>query len=103
MTEQFNRDLGIAIPESAIKRKIVSFRVSDDEFQVVDETCRKLGFSSVATFARSATLMCNSSDPVRSPVDMEFDRLWRRIDVLTTTLEELTAHLTMALGLLKAA
>ena len=83
--------------EEDIKCKIISFRVSDQDFYTVEEASRKQGFSSVSLFARSATLTCNSSENVHSPLDIDINRLWRRIEVLTTTLEQLAAHQSLAL------
>ena len=83
--------------EEDIKCKIISFRVSDQDFYTVEEASRKQGFSSVSLFARSATLTCNSSETVHSPLNIDINRLWRRIEVLTTTLEQLAAHQSLAL------
>ncbi len=82
--------------EEDIKCKIISFRVSDQDYYAVEEASRKQGFTSVSLFARSATLTCNSSETVHSPLDVEINRLWRRIEVLTTTLEQLAAHQSLA-------
>ena len=83
--------------EEDIKCKIISFRVSDQDYYAVEEASRKQGFTSVSLFARSATLTCNSSDFVHSPLDVDINRLWRRIEALTTTLEQLAAHQSLAL------
>jgi hypothetical protein len=82
----------------AIKCKIISFRVSDHEYWAVEEASRKHGFTGVSVFARSATLACNSSEPVHSSLDMDINRLWRRIEAITRALEELTAHAGVALN-----
>ena len=94
--EQLN---GAAISDGFIKRRIISFRVSDHEYEVVEEVSRKQGFISVSLFARSAILTCNSSEPVHSPLDIDINRIWRRIEVLTTALETLAAHLGGVLNL----
>jgi hypothetical protein len=83
--------------EEDIKCRIISFRVSDHDYEAVEEASKKQGFASVSLFARSATLMCNSSELVRSPLDVEINRLWRRIEVLTTALEQIAAHLSVVL------
>jgi len=85
------------LPEVDTKNKIISFRVSDHEYITVEETSRKQGFVSVSLFARSATLKTNSSEPTRSPVDVEIDKLWRRIEELTKDLEKLIANTASAL------
>jgi hypothetical protein len=84
--------------ERVLKCRIISFRVSDEEYATAEEASRKQGFSGVAVFARSATLACISSDPVYSPLDVEITRMWRRIEALTKALEELTAHVGVALS-----
>lgn len=90
MAERLNRPQQMS--EGPIKCKIVSFRVSDDEYEAVKEACRKQGFASVPLFARFATLTSNSSEPVLSPLDAEINRLWRRLDALTSVLERLASH-----------
>jgi hypothetical protein len=84
--------------EDRIKSKIISFRVSDREFGVVQEASRKHGFASVSLFARAATLTCDTSGPVQSPLDLELTRLWRRIEVLTSILEKLSADTVLMLS-----
>ena len=83
--------------EEDIKRRIISFRVSDDEYGTVEKTSRQHGFVSVSLFARSATLKCDSSGPVQSTADVEINRLWRRVEVLTKELEALIANAAVAL------
>jgi Arc/MetJ-type ribon-helix-helix transcriptional regulator len=85
------------MPEEAIKCRIISFRVSDQDYEAVEEASRKGGFASVSLFARSATLALNSSELVHSPLDVEINRLWRRIEVLTTSLEQIATHQSAAL------
>jgi hypothetical protein len=85
--------------EDRIKSKIISFRVSDREFGMVQEASRKHGFASVSLFARAATLTCDSAGPVQSPLDAELNRLWRRIEVLTAMLEKLSADAVLLLAL----
>jgi hypothetical protein len=82
----------------ATKCRIISFRVSDDEYWAVEEASRKHGFSGVSLFARAATLACNLSEPVHSSLDRDINRLWRRIEAVTKALEELTAHAGVALN-----
>lgn len=81
-----------AITEEDIKCKIVSFRISDQDSDTVKEASRRKGFTSVSLFARSATLACHASEIVHSPLDVEINRLWRRIEALTTALEQIAAH-----------
>jgi hypothetical protein len=79
------------------KSNVVSFRLSDDEYQTVEGVSRKHGFASVSLFARSVTLNCDSNEPVHTPLDMELNRLWRRIEVLTSAMEQITAQLGVSL------
>lgn len=83
--------------DSLTKSRIISFRVSDDEYRVVDEASKKCGFASVSLFARSATLTGNAAEPVRTPLDREIGNIWRRIDTLSSTLEQIAAHLCFPL------
>jgi hypothetical protein len=76
----------------SIRCRIISFRVSDHEYEEVEEASRKHGFIGVSVFARSATLARNSAEPIHSSVDVEINRLWRRIEAITTALEELVAR-----------
>jgi hypothetical protein len=82
--------------EEDIKSRIISFRVSGHDYEVVEEASRKHGFTSVSLFARSATLACKSTEFVHTPLDIEINRLWRRIEVLTTALEQIAAHRSVA-------
>lgn len=84
---------------SEVRCRIISFRLSDDEYGVVEAVSRKSGFMSVSLFARSAVLAQQSAEPVHSSLDVEINRLWRRIEALTTALEELAAQAGVALKL----
>jgi hypothetical protein len=83
--------MGTSTSEGAIKRKIVSFRLSDEEYAAVEERSRKHGFPSISLFARSAALAGRSTDPVNSPLDVELNKLWRRIEAIVATLEQISA------------
>ena len=78
--------------DGQIKSKVVSFRLSDEEYRTVDDVTRKHGFPSVSVFARSATLK-SDSEPVKTPLDIEINRLFRRIEVLTSAIEQITSQL----------
>lgn len=95
-------DSALNMSEGRTKCKIVSFRVSDDEYGAVETVSRMHGFTSVSLFARSATLTCNSYEPVHTPLDVEINRLWRRLETLTTILERITAQLNLARDPLRA-
>jgi hypothetical protein len=88
-------------PEGQIKSKVVSFRISDDEYESVETASEKHGFASVSLFARAATLKCFSFEPVNTPLDVELNRLWRRIEILTSALEQITARLGASLDRVK--
>jgi Mobilization protein NikA len=79
--------------EGQTKSKIVSFRLSSEEYQAVDDVTQKHGFASVSLFARSATLKCDTDEPVKTPLDMEINRLLRRIEVLISAVEKITTQL----------
>jgi transposase len=79
------------ITEALTKRKIISFRLSDEEYAAVEKKSRKNGFPSISVFARSSTLTERDTDPVSTPLDVELNKLWRRIEAIVTKLEELAA------------
>jgi hypothetical protein len=79
------------------KRNIVSFRLSDAEYETVEVVSRVQGFTSVSLFARSATLTRNSNEPAHTPLDADMNRLWRRLEVLTAALEQITIQARKAL------
>ncbi len=84
-------------PEGQVKSKVVSFRISDEEYGTVEAASQKHGFCSVSLFARAATLNGYSFEPVHTPLDLELNRLWRRIEVLTLALERIAAQLGASL------
>jgi hypothetical protein len=73
------------------KSKIVSFRLSDGEYSAVEERSRKLCFPSVSQFARSLTVASDSPDAACAPLDIDINRLWRRLEALTGALEKIAA------------
>lgn len=75
-----------------IRTRIISFRMSEPEFEAVEEASRRQGFESISRFARAATLHSQATEPKQSAFDDEVSRLWRRIEALTTALEKLVAH-----------
>lgn len=81
-----------------IKSKIISFRVSDEEYKTVEAASQKQGFPSVSLFARFTTLSSHLSETFKSPLDTDFNRLWRRLDALTDTLERLAARAGVVLA-----
>lgn len=84
--------------EGQIKSKVVSFRIDDDEYSKAEKIARTSGFASVSCLAREATLKCTPADVVNTPLDVEMNRLWRRIDALTSSLESIISHLGVALN-----
>ena len=92
LTHSTSRGEALRMSEGPIKCKIISFRVSDEEYEAVKETSWKQGFPSVSVFARATTLTFNSSEVVQPAVDVEINRLWRRIEALTTALESIAAR-----------
>jgi hypothetical protein len=74
--------------------KIISFRVSDDEYGAVEAASKRHGFKSVALFARSVVLTEKIDDPTHTPVDCDINRLWRRVEALIAALEELMVQIS---------
>ncbi|MFL6415711.1 MAG: hypothetical protein ACJ74Y_08585 [Bryobacteraceae bacterium] len=74
--------------------KIISFRVSDDEYCAVEAASRRHGFRSVALFARWIILTEKIDDPAQTPVDCDINRLWRRVEALMAALEGLMGQMS---------
>lgn len=79
------------------KCKIVSFRLSDAEYEAVEAESRLHGFPSVSVFARSATLTCNSSEAIHNGLKININRLWHRLEILTDAFEKTANQLGIAL------
>ena len=79
--------------ERLIKYRVLSFRLSDDEYTQVEAAGRRCGFVSASLFARAAALNSDSLEPVSTPLDQELNRLWRRVEALTSTLEQMSTRL----------
>jgi hypothetical protein len=80
--------------EASYRSKVISFRVSSEEYGEVEAASRRQGFKSVALFARSVVLTEKIDDPTLTAVDCDINRLWRRIEGLVLALEELTVQLS---------
>jgi hypothetical protein len=80
--------------EAQNRCKIISFRVSDDEYGAVEAESRRHGFKSVALFARSIVLTEKIDDPTLTPIDCDINRLWRRVEALMAALEELMVQIS---------
>jgi hypothetical protein len=87
--------------EGLIKYRVLSFRLSDDEYRQVEAAGRKCGFVSASLFARAAALKGDSSEPVNTPLDLEINRVWRRVEVLTSTLEQMSVRLGSLIELIR--
>jgi len=79
--------------EGLTKYKVVSFRLSDEEYEKIEAAGRKHGFASASLFARAVTLRGDSIEPVRTHLDLELNRLWRRVEALTSALEQMAGRL----------
>lgn len=84
--------------EGQNKSRVISFRMSEDEYRAIEIVSWRHGFTSVSLFAREATLTSQSSEPARFGLDVELNRLWRRIEAITSTIEKLTAYAGMVLA-----
>jgi hypothetical protein len=81
--------------EGLTKYKVVSFRISDADYEKIEAAGRRYGFTSAALFARAAALREDSPEPVRTPLDLELNRLWRRLEALSSALEQLSARMSV--------
>lgn len=79
--------------EGHIKCKVVSFRIADEEYEKIEELARNSGFASVSFFAREAALRSTPFEPVKTPLDVELNRLWRRMEAVTASIEHIIAQL----------
>jgi hypothetical protein len=76
-----------------LKCKIISFRVSDDEYKIVEELRQTHGFPSVSLFSRFATLTYRSAGLEPSQLDLELKRLWNCVEqALVSALRQITAR-----------
>lgn len=66
------------------RTRLVNFRLSEEEYQVLKETCALSGARSVSDYARSAVL--TGAMPVAAPVNSCADR-WERIEGVVKSLE----------------
>lgn len=71
------------------KSKIVSFRLSEAEYEAVEQICRVNGFSSMAFFARSATLAFGSGMEKQQPMEEEIVKIRKRLDALMRAFNKL--------------
>lgn len=83
------------MPEGQTKCKIVSFRIADEEYLKVETLARNKGFASVSFFAREATLKAAPLELVHTPLDVEMNRLWRRLETITATIEQVLGQITL--------
>jgi hypothetical protein len=74
------------------KSRIISFRLSEEEYQAIETVSYRHGYTSVSLFARGPTLTTRSYQPACGGVDEELARLWRRIDAIITTIELLMTY-----------
>ena len=89
--------LNFAMSTENVKSNVVSFRLSDVEYDAVEAVSRLHGFASVSVFARSATVTCNSSEAIHRALTVDINRLWHRLEALTTAFEDTAAQLGIAL------
>jgi hypothetical protein len=83
----------------ALRSKVISFRVSDDEYRIVAAATEKHGFPSVSLFARSAALTENAPDAIKGPINVELGKLWTRINQLTSALEQIACKICVTVDL----
>ncbi len=84
--------------EAHNRSKIISFRVSDDEYGAVEVASRRQGFRSVPLFARWIVLNEKVDDPNQTVVDCDINRLWRRLEAVIAVLEDLTEQVSAVQG-----
>jgi hypothetical protein len=98
MSNNKTRELSKGLPEVQLKCKVVSFRIADDEYLKVEALAKNKGFASVSYFAREATLKSTPFESVNTPFDVEINRLWRRVEAMTSAIEKIIAQLSVTLN-----
>ena len=83
--------------DESIKCKVISFRISDQEYDSVSMKSLQHGFLSVPLFARSVTLAYDGEHPIQSHIDNEINRLWHRLETLIHAVERVTLQLGIPL------
>lgn len=77
-----------------LKCKIVSFRVADEDYSIIEELARNGGFASVSYFAREATLKGPALQRAKAPLHVQIERLGWQVEALTLSIEKAIAKLT---------
>jgi len=70
--------------------------MADEDYLKLETLARNSGFASVSYFAREATLKSAPLEPVHTPLDVEMNRLWRRMEAVTATIEKIVAQIDLA-------
>lgn len=78
------------------KSKVVSFRLSPEEYSAIEKASRNQGFPSLSLFARSATLSFQSAVDMDGSDGVSSTGLWQRLDRLTAQLERIAGKLGAA-------
>jgi hypothetical protein len=78
------------------KSKILSFRLSNAEYDAIEKASHLHGFRSMALFARSAVLAFQPTANT-SPLEVNVVQLWGRLQVLASEVENLAARLGVVL------
>ena len=87
------------MPADALKCKIVSFRIADEEYLRIEELAKNSGFTSVSYFAREATLKGSPLQPANVPVNVHIERLGSQLEALTLSIDKGIAQLRAMLGM----
>lgn len=98
MSSKRAKERSSGIPDGQLKCKVVSFRIADDEYLKIEAHAKNNGYASVSYFAREATLKSAPFEAVSTPFDVEINRLWRRIEAMTSAVENVVAQLSMNLN-----
>lgn len=68
------------------RTRLVNFRLSEEEFEVLQQTCARSGARSISDFARAAVLAAPSITPADSVCGNRLDRLEMLLTRLETSL-----------------
>lgn len=87
-----------SVRQEPVKGKIISFRIADEEYLKIETLAKNSGFASVSYFAREATLKSTAFEPLRTPLDVQLERLRHRIEALNSSIERIIAQLNSRLN-----
>ena len=80
----------------AVKKRIVNFRLTEDEYQTLQKACTTTGARSISDYARSILLgaLPNETRPQRPDVSHRIDQLELRVRALSAAIRAIESMLS---------